>query len=114
MGAKQKLGSVVRSFSRLLLVLASLVVLVLIIAWMSGTFRQKTAPGETAYERPQVGSRPTSTVETLETVQEVDAVGTVQPRRKTDVASRMLATINEILVNPGDQVEVGQTVVRTG
>ena len=108
MQAKQTLARFTRSIGRLLLYLVSLVALVLIIAWMSGAFHEKTPPGVTLYERPSLGNRATSTVETQETVQYVDAVGTVQPRRKTDVASRMLATINEILVNPGDNVEVGQ------
>ncbi len=108
MQANQKWRRLTRSIGRWLIVLLSLVALVLVIAWMSGAFHPKTAPGTTAYERPKVGDRATSTVETLETTQLVDAVGTVQPRRKTDVASRMLATINEILVNPGDSVAEGQ------
>ncbi len=108
MPAKQTLSRLTRSILRLLLLLASLAALVLIIAWMSGAFHDKTPPGSTPYERPLLGSRATSTVETQQTIQYVNAVGTVQPRRKADVASRMLATINEILVNPGDAVEVGQ------
>ncbi len=108
MSAKRKLAHLTRTISRLLIILVSLAVLVLIIAWMAGAFHAKAPPGLTPYQHAELGDRLTCTVETLKTVQYVDAVGTVQPRRKTDVASRMLATINEILVNPGDTVKEGQ------
>jgi membrane fusion protein (multidrug efflux system) len=91
--------------------LAGLVGLVLVIAWMSGAFHEKTRPGHEEFEQQRVDDREVATVETLQTVQTVDAVGTVQPRRKSDVASRLLATINEIQVDPGDSVEQGQLLV---
>ncbi len=108
MHARQNLARVTRTIVRLIVLLGSVVALILIIAWMSGAFHDKTAPGNVAARHAELGDRSTTLVETLETVQLVDAVGTVEPRRKTDVASRMLATINEVLVNPGDTVEVGQ------
>ena len=49
-------------------------------------------------------SRKVVTVRPLQTTETISAVGTVQPRRKSEIASRLLATIQEITVDPGDQV----------
>jgi RND family efflux transporter MFP subunit len=106
--SKTRGGALLRSASRWLLVLASLVALALVIAYMSGAFRTKIAPGEAGRAGRPLAGRSVVAAETLATIQQVDAVGTIEPRRKTDVASRMLATINDIFVNPGDEVEVGQ------
>lgn len=86
----------------------AIAILIGLIAWMSGYFHEKVEPGTEEFEKRQVGQQATTVVRTLPTVQQVDAVGTVEPRRKTDVASRLLATINEVLVNPGESVKVGQ------
>ena len=98
----------IRMLGSILKVLVATVLLVLIIAWMSGYFHEKVPPGTDKMERRMAGDAPIAKVVLLPTVQHVDAVGTVEPRRKTDVASRMLATINELTVNPGDAVKVGQ------
>ncbi len=97
-----------RTSGRLLIAIASTVVLILIIAWMSGFFRDKVQPGNKPFERREAAGQQTTEVTTLETPQLVDAVGTVEPRRKTDVASRLLASINQVTVNPGDKVQQGQ------
>jgi len=83
-------------------------ILVVVIAWMSGAFREKIEPGENSYRRKSTAGLETVKVTTIKTTQDVDAVGTIQPRMKTDVASRLLATINEINVDPGDRIEQGQ------
>jgi RND family efflux transporter MFP subunit len=41
----------------------------------------------------------------------VTAVGSVQPRRKTDVASQLLATVREIKPRPGDRVKAGDVLI---
>ena len=85
--------------------------LVLIILWMSYGFQSRVAPGESQYERPTVGNRQLVSVRPLQTTETVSAVGTVEPRRKTEIASRLLTTIQEITVNAGDQVSAGQPLV---
>ncbi len=61
--------------------------------------REKVLPGERPPERRNLDGRPTAAVESMQTPQLVDAVGTVQPRRKVEVASRLLATVER---NPGE------------
>jgi len=79
-----------------------------IIAWMSGAFRSKVPPGTIAFQRQTLAEQKTIPVESLATTQRTDAVGTIEPRRKTEIASRLLATIEEVTVDPGDRVEKGQ------
>lgn len=96
---------------RWLSVLVALALLVGAIAWMSGSFHSKVQPGAVAHEEQALEGRTLVPVELLTTTETVDAVGTVQPRRKTDVSSQILATIREIKVNSGDRVGVGQTLI---
>ena len=104
--------SIFRAMRRLVPIVVSIALLVLLIAWMSGTFRDKIPPGEALYQARSVGGLATARVESLSTTESVDAVGTVQPRRKSDVASKLLATVQEVTVNPGDTVREGQLLVR--
>lgn len=91
--------------------MAVLAVLAGALAWMSGAFHHKIAPGETRVELPSAAGRTLVPVTALEVVESVDAIGTIQPHRKTDVASQILATIREVRVNAGERVEAGQTLV---
>jgi len=100
----------IRILGSLVKAIVATVLLVVVIAWMSGYFHAQAEPGTDSFEKRQVGDQATTAVTTLRTIQRVDAVGTVEPRRKTDVASRMLATINELTVNPGDPVQVDQVL----
>lgn len=102
------LGTTVKSVIRILPAIVGVVVLIVVLAWMSGTFHQKIPPGTKPYEQRRVSGQETVAVEVFRGVERVDAVGTVEPRRKTDVASRLLATINEITVEPGDRISKGQ------
>lgn len=86
-------------------------ILGLIIFWMSYGFGDRIPPGDVAYERPTVGSREVVSVKPLSTVETISAVGTVRPRRKTEVASQILATIRQVAVNPGDVVQPDQLLV---
>jgi RND family efflux transporter MFP subunit len=96
---------------RLTGLVVSLGALAALIAWMSGAFHPKISPGEVPFERPRVGDRQVVAVQAVRTRETVDAVGTVQPRHKIDVASQILATIHEVKVRAGDRVEVGQVLV---
>lgn len=96
---------------RLLSKILGAIALLLIILWMSYGFHSRVAPGHDEYERPELGDRQVVTVQPLKTTETISAVGTVEPRRKTEIASRLLATIQEITVDPGDQVVPGQLLV---
>jgi RND family efflux transporter MFP subunit len=41
----------------------------------------------------------------------VTAVGSVQPKKKTDIASQLLATVMDVRVRPGDRVKPGDLLV---
>ena len=107
MRAFDKLKPILRLLPRIL----GVGVLVVIILWMSYGFQSRVAPGEADYNRPTVGDRELVSVRPLQTTETISAVGTVQPRRKSEIASRLLTTIQEINVNPGDQVSAGQLLV---
>jgi len=85
--------------------------LAFIIYWMSVGFGSKVGPGEAEEHRATVGSRSVVEVRPLQTMQTIIAVGTVEPRRKAEVASRLLATVLEVKVDAGDMVTAGQTLV---
>jgi len=97
---------------RLGTVVAGIAALVLVIAWMSGSFHEKIAPGQVPYEYRSAEGVDTVPVTLLPMTEYVDAVGTIQPRRKMDIASKVLATILEVTVSPGDPVQKGQLLVR--
>jgi len=55
-------------------------------------------------------------VQTVRVVKEklrihAEAVGTVRSRRQTQIASRVLAEVNEVKRQPGDEVQAGETLV---
>ena len=93
---------------RYLSILVGVLLLVGAIAWMSGTFHSKIAPGVVDQEQAKATSQNLATVELLPVDQTIDVVGTVEARRKTQIASQILATVREVKVNAGDKVNVGQ------
>ncbi len=100
-----------KTLGRWLPKLVGVVILGLIIVWMSVGFHSRVPPGDIPYERPQVGQRQVLSVEPFRTTETINAVGTVRPRRKTEVASQILAMIRQIEVNPGDLVQADQLLV---
>lgn len=85
--------------------------LIVIILWMSNSFQRRLQPGVAEYERARLDGRRLVSVRPLRTTETISAVGTVQPRRKSEIASRLLTTIQDITVNPGDHVSAGQPLV---
>jgi membrane fusion protein, multidrug efflux system len=85
--------------------------LLVILAWMAGTFHSKIPPGESPYARRLVAGQETVDVETLPITELVDAVGTVRARWKADVASQILATVKAVHIDPGSRVEAGQLLI---
>ncbi len=92
--------------------LLSLTVLGLIIGWMSGMFRDKVEP-DWIDRGPSVAA-----VVGTDTVHEVlkpvieEAVGTLRASSRTLISSRLMASVAEIMVVSGQEVEAGDVLIR--
>ncbi len=89
-----------------------LVVLGLAIAWLSGAFTPKIEPG---YEPPPVrkwAGQPTDEVHEITKDYIEEAVGTLKAASRTIVSAKVLATIDEIAVAAGDQVQEGDLLLQ--
>ncbi|MEZ6119488.1 MAG: efflux RND transporter periplasmic adaptor subunit [Pirellulaceae bacterium] len=91
--------------------LIGVAVLGFIIYWMSIGFGEKVAPGSVKHAHREAESQSIATVARITTPQTITSVGTVEPRRRAEVAARLLATVLDVKVDAGDQVEAGQTLV---
>jgi RND family efflux transporter MFP subunit len=78
---------------------------------MGGAFREKVAPGHVQVELASVAGRQLVAVELARAEETITAVGSVQPRRKADIASQIIATIQEVKVQPGDKVKLGEPLI---
>lgn len=90
---------------------AAVAALGLLLAWMGGNFSGKVCPGEIPAVRPTAVGRTLVTVERLRGAETADAVGSIQPKKRTEVASQLLATVLDVRVRPGDRVTAGDTLV---
>jgi RND family efflux transporter MFP subunit len=94
---------------KILLPLAALLLLLLLIGYMAGTFRSKITPG--LEPPPPVDAAGAYRVQsTLEPVYE-SVPASVEARETTIIASRLLARITELPVRAGDYVEAGDLLV---
>lgn len=91
--------------------LVSLVGLGFLLAWMGGAFISKVPPGEHEVPREKVDGRALVKVERKKSPEVVIAVGSVQPRRRTEVAGQLLASVLEVKVQPGDRVKKGDPLI---
>tara|TARA_R110002049_G_scaffold50370_3_gene143092 strand:+ start:133073 stop:134197 length:1125 start_codon:yes stop_codon:yes gene_type:complete len=96
---------------RLVMILVGLGVLVLTIAWLSGMFQQKVQPGWDSRASQRYAGQPTDIVHEIDKSTIEEAVGTLKASSRTVVSSKLLATIAQINVTAGDQVEQGQELV---
>lgn len=85
--------------------------LALLLAWMGGAFRTKVAPGEDVLERSNAARRILVPVVRRSIEETMTAVASVQPRRKTEVASQISASVLELKVQPGDKVNAGDVLI---
>lgn len=99
---------VIRTIATVTIALAGLG---LFLAWMGGAFHEKVPPGVAPVERPKVGNRSIATAVRTVEADQVTVVGSVQPRRKTEVASQLMATIREIKSRPGDRIKSGDPLI---
>jgi RND family efflux transporter MFP subunit len=83
----------------------------LFLAWMGGALREKVRPGELPPARPSAAGRTVVPVEQVRGEETATAVGSVRPKRRTEVASQLLATVLDVHVRPGDRVKPGDALV---
>lgn len=101
-----------RIFLRIGTIGLSLVVLVLILAYMAGSFTEKIEPGHVVAERRMLGDRETDVVHKIIEFEQREVVGTLRATRRTEISPKILATIEEIGVRAGDRVKKGAVLVR--
>lgn len=89
----------------------AVIALVLFLAWMGGAFHEKVPPGEVVAQRPSAAGRTLVTVEKQQSDDTVAAVGSVQPKKRTEVASQVLASVLDVRVRPGDRVKAGELLI---
>jgi len=103
--------AVVRITFKLLPAIGGIVILVLVIAWLSGMFEPKVAPGLLAAQSVE---RPKGTIDQVHEVTKdyiFEAVGTLKAATRTVISSKILATIERIHVSAGDQVKAGDLLI---
>lgn len=91
--------------------IVGIAILSLFLAWMSGSFREKVQPGEIAVPRLSIANRTLVPVEKMRFEDTATAVGSVQPKKRTEVASQVLASVLDVKVRPGDRVKSGELLV---
>ncbi len=93
-----------------LLPIAAIAGLLLLIAWMAGSFDQRTAPGRDNREY----AMPADAIAVEERVVPVyeGVPATVEAKEATMISSRLLARIEQVLVRAGDSVQEGQLLVQ--
>lgn len=97
---------------RVLIVSVGLGALVVTIAWLSGIFEEKIEPGWAQRGVRQHLDEPTDVVHEVKKSYVEEAIGTLKASSRMVVSAKLLATIDDILVAAGDQVEKGQELIR--
>lgn len=97
---------------QILTILTALVVLVLVLAFMSGAFSKKVQPGSVDAEERKLAGQPTDEVHQVIQTEQVRVVGTIRAERLTEISARIMAKIEELTVRAGDRVEKGDLLVR--
>ena len=94
-----------------LLPAVSIVALLLMIAWMAGTFRTKVAPGLLSAGPNMTLPDEAFTVEPVEIATTEPVPATIGARQATTISSRIIARITRILVRAGETVTQGQLLL---
>lgn len=92
-----------------LLPLGTIIALLLIIAWMAGSFRARIEPGLQALEATGTGA--SWTVQRIEVPVTEPVPASIGARQATTISSRTLARITRITVRAGDIVSQGQLLI---
>ena len=95
-----------------LIILVGLGILILLLLWMQGLFTpRRLDPGLNPEKRPPLDSfnLVSARFRTLELT--ADAIGSIQSRSTTNIASKILASIVSVNVRPGDIVKKGALLI---
>lgn len=102
----------VKGLQRVAVVLIGVVALVATIAWLSGMFEPKISPGRADINTRKLADQPTDIVHEITKSTVEEAIGTLKAASRTNVAAKVLATIDEITVSAGDHVDQGQLLIQ--
>ncbi|MCG3198679.1 MAG: efflux RND transporter periplasmic adaptor subunit [Candidatus Omnitrophica bacterium] len=105
--------SLLRALKTALVWLGGLAALVLIVAYLAGVFTEKIQPTDTP-EAPRQVVLPMHSEGRVEAVREkvVERIpGTVEAKHEISVSSRILATIEDVLVRSGDSIREGSPLI---
>jgi len=111
MKSKQIVGIVLKKG---LPVVVGLGVLVVVIAWLAGTFTEKIPPGPTAMAGDELPPGPDYGVYPVREIEKSyieEAIGTLKSARRTEVSARVQAAITRIAVGAGDTVAEGDVLI---
>jgi len=95
-----------------ILIVVSLGVLLILLLYMSGAFQSKIEPDTIETARESVGDKPTDVVQEIVDTEQVEVVGTLRAERRTEVAPKIMATIEQVNIRAGERVEKGRVLVR--
>lgn len=94
------------------IVIGSLGALVLILLYMGGAFHDKIEPERLDASRRTLGNQPTDIVHQILDTERVEIVGTLRAERRTEISSKIMASIQEFNARAGGRVEKGVVLVR--
>ncbi|MDX9754879.1 MAG: efflux RND transporter periplasmic adaptor subunit [bacterium] len=95
----------------LLIIVGGCAVLALLLMWMVGSFNERVQPGLEESPVPDLSAVTTVKAAYRSLDQTAEAVGSIQSRSTTNIASKIMASIRTIAVRPGDAVKQGQLLV---
>ena len=103
------IAGVVKKTTTIVLAIAAMVV---ILAYMSGAFHSKIVPGELTPPKKPLGELQTDSVHRIVHTDQVEVVGTLRARRRTDISARIVSTIGQMGIRAGERVEKGAVLIR--
>ncbi len=103
--------SKLRWIKTVLVAAVALVVLVVVIAWMSGMFNVKTSPGEVARSARTAPAEKVVPVQQRDVPRITRAVGTIRAVHETTVGSRLMARVTAVNVIAGQSVQKDDVLI---
>ncbi|WP_317930044.1 efflux RND transporter periplasmic adaptor subunit [Halioxenophilus sp. WMMB6] len=98
-----------KSITKWLFPVAAVVVLLVMVAWMAGSFDDKVPPGQRAVSAPDTSDAVVVELQSLPLFEAVPA--SVEAKQATLIAARLLARIEQVKVRAGDLVKAGDLLV---
>ncbi len=93
-------------------ILGGFALLILAVAWLAGAFHPKLDPGHEQTAARQWSGEPTYEVHEITKDYIEETVGSLKAASRTAISAKVLATIVEITITAGDQVEEGDVLIQ--